>query len=160
MRTTPEERFWKRVDKSGECWIWTGLEKAKGYGYFWANGKHYRAHRFSYEINRGEIPNGMLVCHTCDNRACVNPAHLFLGTARDNAQDAIRKGRWHNMRAIRNGGWHNIRRSPKPLPVESIREIRARFTGAKGEQAALAREFNVRHQLVSKIVRNQIWVNI
>lgn len=91
------ERFWSKVDKSGECWLWTG-GKSGGYGYFKVNGSTLRANRLAYEIEHGEIPEGMLVCHSCDTPACVNPAHLWLGTDKDNQADKVAKGRHPNHR--------------------------------------------------------------
>lgn len=91
------ERFWKKVDIRGaeECWFWTAGKFKDGYGAFaYAGHQPGRAHRFSYLLHYGEIPEGTMVLHTCDNHACVNPTHLWLGTARDNAQDAVSKGRW------------------------------------------------------------------
>lgn len=109
MRTPPEVRFWRYVIPCEGCWVWTGSADTKGYGMLgtpdytrprFANGKpRYRfdrAHRLSYQIHFGPIPDGVFVCHTCDNPSCVNPAHLFLGTILDNNRDKTAKGRHHN----------------------------------------------------------------
>ena len=70
------ERFWGRVDKSGECWVWTGPHQPNGYGAVGYLGKVRRAHRLAYELSVGPIPEGLHIDHLCRNRACVNPAHL------------------------------------------------------------------------------------
>lgn len=92
-----DERFDEKVEiaKAGECWTWTASVDGKGYGQFChAGGKStMRAHRFAYERAFGPVPDGLLVCHTCDNRRCVNPAHLFVGSHSDNMKDMRRKGR-------------------------------------------------------------------
>lgn len=92
-RPAPVDRFWARVDKSGECWVWTGAALPAGYGRWKGAHRLVYAHRFSWELANGPIPDGMLVCHRCDNPPCVRPDHLFLGTPTDNIRDMNAKGR-------------------------------------------------------------------
>lgn len=80
------------------CWIWTAPLSTLGYGWFRCNGKRTQAHRFSLEIFKGPIPEGLFALHTCDNRWCVNPDHLYVGTALDNARDMVARGRHSNGR--------------------------------------------------------------
>lgn len=114
-----EENFWKKVDKNGPtpehkpelgpCWLWTACSNDRGYGEFQYFGKRTAAHRVSWLLNIGEIPSGLFVCHSCDVRLCVNPEHFFLGTAKDNMQDAKAKGR------LPAGDNHYSRTNPEKL---------------------------------------------
>lgn len=91
---TVEERFWAKVDKTDDCWLWTAHRQATGYGQFSPSPGHpVGAHRFAWELAHGPIPAGMYVCHHCDVRACVRVDHLFLGSPRDNMADMVAKGR-------------------------------------------------------------------
>lgn len=143
---TPEQaaRFWAKVDKSGECWIWTGPKTKFGHGTFMGHG----AHRIAWELERGPIPPGICICHNCpggDNPACIRPAHMFQGTQVENTADRVAKGR--STRA--NG-------KPRILSLEKAREIRARY--AAGETpATLAREFGCKPQNISRIVNGSHW---
>lgn len=93
--TDLRERFWSKVDRSGDCWMWTASRNASGYGRFGGSnsGGSYLAHRMCWELHNGPIPDGLCVLHRCDNPACVNPAHLWLGTRDDNNKDKTAKGR-------------------------------------------------------------------
>lgn len=101
---TSEERFWRRVNKNTDsgCWEWSGSLTKKGYGFFKVNKENVPTHRFSWALHFGEIPDGLYVCHTCDNRKCCNPERLFLGTQFDNMQDMVRKGRNANVKGDKN----------------------------------------------------------
>lgn len=98
---TPEARFWAKVNRNGPihprlgtaCWDWTGSQDAHGYGQIRIEGKAIKSHRFSYQLANGSIPTGADILHQCDRPSCCNPAHLFAGTAKDNSQDCIQKGR-------------------------------------------------------------------
>lgn len=88
-----EPRFSNNIKKTEKCWEWTGNKTKSGYGTISINGKDLRVHRISWERTNGPIPTGFHICHKCDNPACVNPGHLFLGTHIDNMNDSLKKGR-------------------------------------------------------------------
>ena len=102
--------FFENIWKTSNCWIWLRARNSRGYG-VWRSRRSYskghykkavsiQAHRWAWEIFRGPVPDGLLVCHTCDNPPCCNPDHLFLGTPKDNAQDAVKKGRLGRHRIV------------------------------------------------------------
>ena len=97
MELTEEQlkRFWAKVNKEAEngCWEWTAAANSKGYGQFSIGGVSKSTHKISYIIHKGEIPDGLMICHTCNNPPCVNPNHLYAGTGKDNAQQAAKEGR-------------------------------------------------------------------
>jgi hypothetical protein len=133
-----EDRFWPKVDKRGpdECWEWKASRYVSGYGQFYIDRGHVhgRAHRVSYELANGPIPDDLFVCHHCDNRACVNPAHLFLGTNTDNMRDMVAKGR-----RPPNEGERNARAI---LTEEDVLLLRARNRAGES-YARLAREYGM-----------------
>jgi hypothetical protein len=89
------ERFMDKVFKHPNgCWLWQGTQNGHGYGWFtWRDGKGGTAHRAAWRLFKGPIPTGLFVCHMCDTPECVNPDHLWVGTAQDNSDDQVRKGR-------------------------------------------------------------------
>lgn len=145
---TLEQRFWAKVDKSGDCWIWTGCRSQLGYGQI----SGYRAHRVSWQLAHGmdSIPAGMFVCHKCDNPPCVNPAHLFLGTARDNNADRARKGRGVYLR----GPAHH--QAVKNLDADKVRAI----LSDPRPRRAVARVFGISPGTVSRIRRKEHWLRV
>ena len=147
--------FWSHVDKSAgldECWIWTGGKDKDGYGKF-AYGPHsarthIRAHAYSFEISHGSR-GGLYVLHRCDVRACCNPAHLFVGTAKENYDDARSKGR--NTRGERVG---SVR-----FTEEDVRRIRAEAAnGRRGR--AIAREIGCSTHAVYAVIHRETWAHI
>lgn len=96
-----QERFNSKFNIDDDnCWLWTGSLDKDGYGFLMYEGKAIKAHRYAFILNRGEIPEDLQICHSCDIRNCVNPNHLFLGTQKDNMQDAMKKGR-HSCQQLR-----------------------------------------------------------
>lgn len=158
-------RFWKKVVKTDSCWLWTAAKTNFGYGIIGIGERwHYRpigAHVASWVMNYGSVPKGLCVLHNCpggDNPACVNPAHLWVGTKKQNSQDMVAKGR---------GNWGNTFGERHPcakLDERTVRRIRKLYAerpkpqkkGAKG-YAKMAREFGVTDALIKHIITGKIW---
>jgi len=149
-----EHRFWTKCDVGeGGCWNWSAARDRKGYGKVGLQHKTIGAHRVAWIIANGDIPSGLQVCHHCDNPACINPAHLFVGTGRDNSQDMVKKGR---ARPPCLSGAMNGRAK---LTAEDVARIRARGASG-GSYRAIAQEFSVSKSLVAQILRGTIWASL
>lgn len=131
----PKQGFWDFVDRKGSCWIWRGRKSEKGYGVF---GDNKKAHRVAYELVKGAIPEGMFVCHHCDNPPCVNPDHLFLSDAQGNMNDMWEKGRGYTK-----------------LTDAQVREIRQKYVESRIGQRKLAEEYGVTQPQIGYIVRGE-----
>lgn len=139
------ERLYRKVvhSESG-CWIWGGARNSGGYGHLTINGVTKTANRVSWEEHNGPIPEGMYVLHRCDVRACINPKHLFLGSAKDNTHDAISKGRLNKVGEAH----HNSK-----LTQAQVLEIRQ---NSKSHED-IAKEFGISKSHVSSIKNFQRW---
>lgn len=160
------DAFWAKVDKSGgptACWPWTGvLWKGYLYGHLERNGHKIKAHRHAWELTHGLIPDGLEICHTCDNPPCCNPRHLFLGTQADNMADMKAKGR--GALGNKNGSRRHPERLPRGenhknsrLTVAQVREIRDRYIPGVVRQVDLGHEFGVSQTTIGNIVRGGGW---
>lgn len=150
MSIPEADRFWSKVDKAGECWLWTGARNDLGYGSFSADGRHTElAHRTAWRLTQGTIPDGILICHRCDNPPCVRPKHLFAGTNTDNVADQMAKGRRHDTRGTKNGR--------AKLNGDQIAEIRSRYQQPGVRILDLAAEFGVSKSQIWNIVSKSQW---
>jgi hypothetical protein len=138
------ERFWSKVKKGDDCWEWIGAKRRNGYGCFKFRGHLVGAHRVAYILAVGEIPENFIVLHSCDNRGCVNPAHLSAGTHTDNTQDAIQKKR------------HHFPPGSGKLTLEDAREIRKLYADT-GQYAWIARRYGLDKKTVRQVILGEIW---
>lgn len=149
--------FWRYVEQQPNgCWKWIGGTNTQSYGRFWNGRRKVLAHRYAYEALVGDIPDGMLICHRCDNPNCVNPDHMFIGTMQDNMDDAKAKGhlkgrprKFHPVREPRRPGRKSL------VPPEVITQIVSKFNGTWGQKTELADEFGLSPQMVQYILKKQ-----
>jgi len=146
------ERFWEKVGKTKTCWLWLAATTPAGYGKIYVDSQTGvdMAHRVSYMEAHGAIPNGLFVCHECDNPACVRPDHLFLGTQADNLADMTRKGR------RRNGYPRGEKNGNAKLSIDQVAGIRNRLAAGE-KQASIAADYAIHQSTVSKIHLKKSW---
>jgi len=155
---TDEQRFWENVHKTDGCWTWIGARTGlpgNQYGAFYANSKQIRAHRFSWELsNKRSIPDGMFVCHSCDNGLCVRPSHLWIGTNSDNMKDGYSKGRvrFKNSRVGEGNG-------RAVLTDQNVREIRQK-SKLGSTCADLSSEYGVCPNNIRAVIKGTTWKNV
>lgn len=150
-----EARFWAKVKRGdpNECWEWTASGVRFGHGTFRVGKRKVLSHRFAYELAYGAIPDGMCVCHSCDNPKCVNPAHLWIGTKADNNIDMAKKGR-AKLAGVRQRGERN---GFSKLTQIDVLEIRRRHSEENVTLAELGREFGIAETTVCGIVKRRNW---
>jgi len=149
-------RFWGYVDKTDSCWNWIGGRSKNGYGQFMVDGFKVMPHRYSWALHtRKHIPTGMQVCHHCDNPACVNPEHLFLGTQSDNMKDCARKGR--TIFQKRAELFRGERHGRVKLTQEQVTEIRAKHVPYKTTYVKLAEMYGMSVSAIARIVQRVRW---
>ncbi len=143
----PLERLMERVvvDPTTVCWNWTGKLMHHGYGRMELGGKQMYAHRASWAIHQREVPEGKILCHHCDNRRCVNPEHMYVGTAQDNSNDAVERDRLER-------GAH---RYNSKLTAENVAEIRTLFSVKSDIE--IARQFGVHDATIYNIRKGKRW---
>jgi very-short-patch-repair endonuclease len=146
IQAQQEQRpFWEKVRKTPGCWEWTANTTDRGYGMAWWRGKHHRSNRVAWEIINGPVPSGLEVCHHCDNRACVRPDHLFLGTHAENMADAKEKRRLRPLV----GEQH----PQAKITMAIAREIRTLTLPA----TVIGRRFGINASTVRRIQRGKLW---
>lgn len=155
-------KFWHQVVKSDTCWEWQGDHTANGYGRLTVRGQRVVAHRHSWEMHFGPIPDGMIVCHHCDNPPCIRPDHLFLGSHQDNMADAANKGRMRQgaLRRLIDHPGAVLRGSDCPwakLTEAQVQELRSRYAAGGITQKQLAEDYALHPMTVFQIIHRLRW---
>ena len=164
MNEDVKKRFWAKVIKTDECWLWTASKRAKGYGAFvWrSSGKiiQGRAHRFSWELHKGPIPEDKCVLHKCDVPACVRPDHLFLGTKAENNADMVAKGRHVKGGTYSSGNYRRgVKHHAAKLDEETVKKLRHdREDGMSFPK--LAKKYGIAISNAFLIVKGKIWKEV
>ena len=145
------------VERVGDCLVWTASRNRDGYGHRYWEGRVQLAHRVAWQKANGPIPDGLQVLHRCDNPPCVNPAHLWLGTPKDNAIDRDRKGRrdYSHLKHVRRS--RGEERGNAKLTIRSVAAIRERYAAGGVRQIDLAAEYGVSRSLVQAVVAGKVW---
>lgn len=152
MTEKQARNFWKKVNKTNTCWLWTAVCSDNGYGRMKMGTRHKMAHRISWEMHFDPIPVGLIVCHKCDTPKCVRPDHLFVGTVKDNAQDMVRKGR--------HGDTSGTKNVSAKLTDEQVIEIRQKYASNQYTLKALSYENRVSLSLIHNIVSGKAWKHL
>lgn len=168
---TVEQRFWSYVDKNDPsgCWIWKNKLDKNGYGSFQVKinneWERWRAHRFSWYLVNGQIPNNLLVCHSCDCPSCINPSHLFLGTPKDNSEDMVRKGRapiGNRSGSVKHP--ETVARGEKngsaKLNAANVLQIRELYENGNMSMSKLAKAYGIGLSQVCRIIHRETWKHI
>lgn len=176
-------RFWEKVERGDGCWTWTGHRSRAGYGKFQIDGRAVPAHRVALMMTGATFLPGQMACHRCDNPSCVNPNHLYIGTAKDNARDKLLRGRSNNPTGDRHGSHtkpestprgdkHYTRRRPDlvrrgerhpnaKITPETVAAIRGMAEEKPSRtQADIAAMFGICQSAVSQIIHRKKWTHV